>query len=360
MGFELGTTIGDYQFIDVLESSREETTYKVRNLPAQRFELLRVLGETVQTDPLRSERFQREAKILSRLKHPHIVSYRSSANLNGRFVLATELVEGTNLAERLEIGRPSLPDAVRIIWQTLEALECAHSEGVVHRDISPQRIFLTPEGEVKLGGFFLARSTADPKLTQAGATVGTAHYMSPEQVQATQDLDPRSDLYSLGVVFYELVTGRKPFTGASQFDVMLAQVETMPSPPSSVDRSIGDELDPVILKALEKKPEARFQTAAEFREALMGVRLGSTHDGATDLESALERKRRESKLEQEGAAKRGEAMRRAASPEMISALSGEPLPTPPAPVVTGPLRALFLFAITAAACAIYFWMFAVR
>lgn len=92
----------------------------------------------------------------------------------------------------------------------------------------------------------------------------------------------------------------------------------------------------------------------------MGVRLGSTHDGATDLESALERKRRESKLEQEGAAKRGEAMRRAASPEMISALSGEPLPTPPAPVVTGPLRALFLFAITAAACAIYFWMFAVR
>jgi serine/threonine-protein kinase len=249
---------------------------------------------------------------------------------------------------------------VRIIWQTLEALECAHTEGVVHRDISPQRIFLTPEGEVKLGGFFLARSTADPKLTQAGATVGTAHYMSPEQVQATSDLDPRSDIYSLGIVFYELVTGRKPFSGASQFDVMLAQVEAEAIPPSSIDRSIGEELDPVILKALSKKPEDRFQSAAEFREVLMGVRLGTTHEGGTDLESALERKRRETKQEQENAAKRTEAMRRAASPEMISALAGEPLPTPAAPFVSGPLRALFLFAITAAACVIYFWMFAVR
>lgn len=360
MGFELGTTIGDYQFIDVLESSREETTYKVRNVPAQRYELLRVLGESVQSDPLRSERFQREAKILSRLKHPHIVSYCSSAKLDGRFVLATELVEGANLAERLEIGRLSLPDSVRIIWQTLEALECAHGEGVVHRDISPQRIFITPEGEVKLGGFFLARSTADPKLTQAGAAVGNAHYMSPEQVQATQDLDPRSDLYSLGVVFYELVTGSKPFTGDSQFDVMLAQVEKEPMPPSLVDQSIGNELDPVILKALAKKPEDRFQSAGEFREALMGVRLGTTHQASTDIESALERKRREAKLEQESAAKRAEALRRAASPEMVSALSGEALPTPPAPLVSGPLRALLLFAITAAACAIYFWMFALR
>ncbi len=360
MGFELGTTIGDYKFIDVLESSREETTYKVRNLPAQRFELLRVLGESVQSDPLRTERFQREAKILSRLKHPHIVSYRSSANLNGRFVLATELVEGTTLAERLEIGRLSLPDAVRVIWQTLEALECAHAEGVVHRDISPQRIFLTPEGEVKLGGFFLARSTADPKLTQAGATVGTAHYMSPEQVQATGDLDPRSDIYSLGVVFYELVTGQKPFYGASQFDVMLAQVEAEPALPSSIDRGIGEELDAVILKALAKKPADRFQSAAEFREALMGVHIGSAREPQTDLESALERKRREVKQEQDLASKRNEAMRRVASPEMISALSGDPLPTPAAPIVKGPMRALFLFAITAAACVIYFWMFAIR
>jgi serine/threonine-protein kinase len=360
MGFELGTTIGDYQFIDVLESNREETTYKVRNVPAQRYELLRVLSDTTQADHLRSERFQREAKILARLKHPHIVSYCASTKLDGRFVLATELVEGSSLAERLEVGRVSLPDAVRIVWQVLEALECAHAEGVVHRDVSPQRIFLTAEGEVKLSGFYLARSTADPKLTQAGASIGSAHYMSPEQVQATQELDPRSDLYSLGVVFYELVTGHKPFDGSSQFDVMLAQVEGEVKPPSEWDRRIGEELDPVILKALAKKPEERFQSAAEFREALMGVRLGPTHEAGADVESALERKRREARMEQEKAALRADALRRAASPEMISALAGEPLPTPPAPLITGPLRALILFAITAAACAIYFWMFALR
>ncbi len=228
MTFELGTRVGDYQFIDVLESNREGTLYKVRNVLEQRYEILRVLSEATQSDPVRLERFQREAKILARLNHPHIVSYRASSQMGGRFVLATEMVEGTNLAERLEIGPISLPDAVRHIWQALEALESAHAEGVVHRDVSPSKLLLTSDGELKLSGFSLARSTADPRLTQAGVAIGTADYMSPEQVQASSELDARSDLYSLGAVFYELITGRKLFVAESQFDVMLAHVETIP------------------------------------------------------------------------------------------------------------------------------------
>jgi len=227
MAFELGTRVGDYQFIDVVESSRDAICYKVRNIPQQRYEILRVLSEVTQSDPVRVERFQREGKILSRLKHPHIVSYRASHQIDGRFVLATELVEGTNIAERLEIGPISLPDGVRHIWQALEALECAHAEGVVHRDVTPAKLLLTSDSELKLGGFSLARSTADPRLTQAGVAIGTADYMSPEQVQANCDLDARSDLYSLGVVFYEIVTGRKLFSSESQFEVMLAHVEIL-------------------------------------------------------------------------------------------------------------------------------------
>jgi serine/threonine-protein kinase len=364
MPIELGARIGDYQFIDVLESNREETTYRVRNVPAQRFETLRVLNVSPHQDRLRVERFQREAKILARLKHPHIVGYCSSLKLDDKLALATELVEGSSLAERLEVGPVSLPDAVRIIWQTLEALECAHGEGVIHRDITPQRIFLTYEGEVKLGGFFLARSTADPRLTQVGAAIGSAHYMSPEQVQANGELDPRSDLYSLGVVFYELVTRRKPIDGESQFDVMLAHVENQPLPPTHWNRALGEEMDQLILRALAKNPADRFQSAAEFREALMSVNLGSTGEAKADLESALERQKRLLREEQERAERRAREMREGVNPAMVSALAANldqvPAAAPAGSNLSGPVRVMLLVAITAAACAIYFWMFVLR
>lgn len=295
MTFELGTRVGDYQFIDVLESNREGTVYKVRNVLEQRYEILRVLSEATQSDPVRLERFQREAKILARLNHPHIVSYRASSQMGGRFVLATEMVEGTNLAERLEIGPISLPDAVRHIWQALEALESAHAEGVVHRDVSPSKLLLTSDGELKLSGFSLARSTADPRLTQAGVAIGTADYMSPEQVQASSELDARSDLYSLGAVFYELITGRKLFVAESQFDVMLAHVETIPEPPSKYNPNVPPELDALILKALAKRPDHRYQSALEFREALMSISLGAAAEPAEDIEKALAAMKRRGK-----------------------------------------------------------------
>ncbi len=354
MGFELGSIVGDYQFIDVLESSREETTYKVRNVPAQRFETLRVLNDFQTSDPIRFERFQREAKILARLNHPHIVSYCASAKLDGRFVLATELVEGSSLAERLEVGRVSLPDAVRIVWQTLEALECAHGEGIVHRDVSPANIFLSAEGDVKLSGFALARSTADPRLTQAGAAIGSAHYMSPEQVQANGELDCRADLYSLGAVFYELVAGRKPFSGHSQFDVMLAQVEQTPVPPSHWERHAGDELDRVILKALEKRREDRFASAAEFREALMGVHLGASGEAGENLEAALLRQKESRRREQESAEKRLQHQ------EQIAALASGIGAVPARPKINGPFRLMVVVAITALALCVFFWMNALR
>lgn len=347
MTFELGSTIGGYQFIDILDSNREGTAYKVRNLAEQRFEVLRVLSEATQSDTLRFERFQREAKILARLNHPHIVSYCDSKSLFGRFVIATEWIEGTNLAERLEIGAIPVPDTIRYVWQALEALECAHKEGVVHRDIQPAKLMLTADSELKLDGFTLARSTADPRLTQVGATIGSAHYMSPEQVQATGELDARSDLYSLGVVLYELAAHRKPFQGSSQFDVMLAQVESIPDPPSLYNPAIPDDLDQVILRAMEKDPADRFQSAKEFREALMSVTLSASPEPETNIEDALE-KLRHRKQE----TSRRQEQRLAQHEELI--VGALPEPSPKGTVTMSPFARRFVFAsITLAAVALF-------
>ncbi|WP_162179798.1 serine/threonine protein kinase [Bryobacter aggregatus] len=346
MAFELGTTLGDYHLIDVLDSNREGTSYKVRNVSEQRFEILRVLSESTQSDPVRLERFQREAKILARLNHPHIVSYRSSTKLGGRYVLATELVECTNLAERLEVGPLSLPDAVKFIWQALDALECAHQGGVVHRDIHPGKLLITAESELKLSGFSLARSTADPRLTQAGVAIGSAHYMSPEQVQATGDLDARSDLYSLGVVFYELTAGRKPFEFDSQFDLMLAHVETAPEPPSKWNSQIPPELDAIILKSLAKNLSERFQSAGEFRNALLSISLGGIPEPAEDIEKALSEMKR-----------RGREWNRQANALSAEILvhQGESLPRPPMPsTLYGMPRLLVIALMTIGAIGLFF------
>jgi serine/threonine-protein kinase len=355
MAFELGTRVGDYQFIDIIESNREGTTYKVRHIPEQRFEILRVLSEATQSDAVRLERFQREAKILSRLNHPHIVSYRASAQIGGRFALATELVEGTNLAERLEVGPVSLPDAVRHVWQTLEALECAHAEGVVHRDVTPAKLLLTTDGELKLGGFSLARSTADPRLTQVGVAVGTAHYMSPEQVQANTELDARSDLYSLGVVFYELLTRRRPFEAESQFDVMLAHVETIPDPPSKWNPLVPPELDALVLKALAKLPANRFQTAAEFRESLMGISLGAAPEPAENIEMALASMKRRSRESAQLADKLAEEIlgRQAEISALAAATPNHP---PPPEWLTRIPRPVLLGGIVILACILFLAM----
>src|SRR5439155_412439 len=151
-----------------------------------------------------------------------------------QLVMTTELVEGPTLAERLELGPLPWHEAVEIIGQVLHALSCAHSYGVVHREVTPTNIILIPDRTVKLSGFGLARAATDAQLTQAGTVLGELKYMSPEQVKGLATLDACSDIYSAGAVLYEAVTGTAPFGSKSQFDLMLAQVTAMPQPPSKM------------------------------------------------------------------------------------------------------------------------------
>jgi serine/threonine-protein kinase len=271
VSFEIGQTVGGYEFIDVLERSQAGVTYKVRNTLVERFEALKVLPKGWQDDQERVERFLREMKVHARLLHPNIVAFYSATQLEGQMVMTTELVEGLTLQQVLEGGPLVVADAVQYMYQALSALECAHQQGVVHRGITPSHIIILPDGTVKLTGFELAKAANGPQLTQVGTVMGSLQYISPEQVKGAPDIDGRADLYSLGAVFYQAVTGKLPFESTSQFDLMLAHVNTPPRPPGDVRADLPPQLNEVILRALAKEPLDRYQTAQEFREALERV-----------------------------------------------------------------------------------------
>jgi serine/threonine-protein kinase len=180
-----------------------------------------------------------------------------------------EFVEGVTLEQRLRDSGPlAAPEAVYYISQALSALEYAHANGVIHRDIKPANMIVTPGGVLKVMDFGIAKGAADHKLTQTGTTLGSLYYMSPEQIQGAASLDGRADLYSVGVSLYELVTGRRPFEGDSQFAIMSAHLEKTPVPPIALDPRVPQGLNDVILVSVARDPSERFQTAGAFRNAL--------------------------------------------------------------------------------------------
>ncbi len=271
MTFEIGKTYNGYEILDVLKMSKTQVDYRVRNLQERRLEVLTVLPGNLQGDQERMERFLREMKVHARLNHPNIVGFYSAMELERQAVMTTELVEGVTLRERLEAGPLGCTEAVAYFRQVLAALACAHGQKIVHRDITPASIVITPEGVVKLSGFGLAKSPNSPQLTQLGAVVGSLKYISPEQIKGSGALDPRGDLYSVGVVLYEAITGKTPFESASQFELMLAHVSQIPKAPSALRTGIPEAMDRVVLKALAKDPAERYQTAQEFSAALDGM-----------------------------------------------------------------------------------------
>src|SRR5574340_975704 len=275
MGFELGQTYSEYEFLDVVKRSRSIIAYRVRNLAVARLELLQVLPQTAQDDGEQVERFLRETRVRANLRHPNIAVFYSASPLEGQWVMTTELVEGPPLAERLQLGPLHWPQAVGLAIQALSALSCAHENSIIHRDISAESIVVTPDGTLKLSNFALAKTTNGPQLTQAGAIIGNLRYISPEQIRGGE-LDARSDIYSLGIVLYEMLCGAPPFDTRSQFELMLAHVNKAPLPPSIVNPGVPAELDNIVLKALAKDPGERYQSAAEFAEALLAVGLGGS------------------------------------------------------------------------------------
>jgi hypothetical protein len=302
MPLQPGTFVGPYQITAHIGSGGMGDVYRARDPKLQRDVAIKVLPEAFAADPDRLARFEREALAVAALSHPAILSIHEFGKEDGRAYAVMELLEGETLRQRLESGPLPARRAVDIAAQIARALAAAHGKGIVHRDIKPENVFLTADGRVKVLDFGLARlepaltagqaSTATRLDTAAGVVLGTAGYMSPEQVRGGT-VDHRSDIFSLGVVLYELLAGTRPFRGDSAVETMNAILTQDPPPLNVADASLAPAVAALVEHCLEKEAAGRFQSAQDLAfnlEALRG--RGDRASGQAAAQTAPTRRRR--------------------------------------------------------------------
>jgi serine/threonine-protein kinase len=271
---------GRYRILRKLGSGGMANVYLAEDEELGRRVAIKILNERYAGDDLFIERFRREAKSAAGLSHPNIVSIYDRGEAEGTYYIAMEVIEGRSLKE-LIMTHGALPvhTAIGYAKQLLEALRFAHRHGIIHRDIKPHNVLVSADQQVKANeprlkvtDFGIARHGAS-QMTEAGSIMGTAQYLSPEQARGAP-VTAASDLYSAGVVLYEMLTGKVPFTGDSAIEIAMKHVNELPKPPSSLRPEIPPELDQIVLRALAKDPEDRYQTAEEFIEDLERVEAG--------------------------------------------------------------------------------------
>ncbi|HYP56252.1 MAG TPA: Stk1 family PASTA domain-containing Ser/Thr kinase [Solirubrobacterales bacterium] len=254
-----------YRLLRRLGSGGMADVWLAEDAHLQRQVALKVLHRRFAQDREFVERFRREAEAAAGLQHPNVVAVFDRGDVDGTYYIAMQLLEGRSLKELIDQGLTS-EQAAGLVRQVLEAAGFAHRHGVVHRDLKPQNVIVDAEGKATVTDFGIARAGAS-EITQVGSVMGTPHYLSPEQAQG-QEVTAVSDLYAVGVILYEALTGRVPFEADSAVAIAMKQVSHMPQRPSSINPSVSPALDAVTMRALEKDPGQRFQSAEAFIAAL--------------------------------------------------------------------------------------------
>jgi len=270
VAFDIGQRVGDYEIVSMLGVGGMGSVYRVRNVISDRTEAMKVLLPNLVAEPDLANRFISEIRMLASFDHPNIAQLHTAFQVDNQLVMMMEFVEGPTLEQIAKQGPTPQSDVINYMQQVLAALSYAHGRGVVHRDIKPANIMVTSQGIVKLMDFGIAKSRTEQDLTRPGTTMGSLYYMSPEQVRGGT-VDARSDIYSVGVMMYELLAGRRPFVADSAYEILNQQCNVIPQPPLEVNTQLPPPLSDLIVCAMAKDPANRFQNAQALGNALRQV-----------------------------------------------------------------------------------------
>ncbi|MFH1681745.1 MAG: protein kinase [Candidatus Eisenbacteria bacterium] len=285
----IGKTISHYRVLEKLGEGGMGVVYKAEDTKLGRTVALKFLPPELTKDPEAKQRFVHEAQAASALDHPNICTIHEIDEVEGLTFISMACIEGESLKKKIQAGPLPIDEAIGVAIQVAEGLEEAHEKGIVHRDIKPDNVMVTPKGQAKIMDFGLARSSGKTTLTKEGTTLGTVAYMSPEQARG-EAVDHRTDIWSLGVVLYEMITGRPPFKGDHEPAIVYSILNEDPEPPTALRTGVPMDLERTVRRCLEKDPGERYQTAGDLAAKLRHI-ARTMEEPATRIRKAVVTKR---------------------------------------------------------------------